>query len=56
MESLLKDDVALSEDIKILAEHEQARKESLFSEAFLEITKRLSMDEEYRKEISKQIS
>jgi hypothetical protein len=57
MESALKNDVELSEaEAKIFAEREQERKRKLFSEAFIEITKRLSVDEEYRKEISKQIS
>jgi hypothetical protein len=54
---LLKKDIKLSEEEeKIFAEREQARKEKLFSEAFLEVTKRLTLAEEYRKEISKQIS
>jgi hypothetical protein len=57
MEGLLKKDIKLSEEEKkIFAEREQAQKEELFSEAFLEITKRLTLDEEYRKEISKHIS
>jgi hypothetical protein len=57
MEALLRSDIKLSEEeVKIFAEREQARKEELFSGAFLEITKRLNVDEEYRKEISKQIS
>jgi hypothetical protein len=57
METLLKNEVKLSkEEEKIFAEQRQAQKEELFSEAFLEITKRLTLDEEYRKEISKQIS
>jgi hypothetical protein len=57
MENLLNDDVKLTEeDAIILAKQEQAKKEELFSRTILKVSKRLSEDEEYRKEISKMIS
>jgi hypothetical protein len=54
MESLLKDDVALSEEE--FNEREQTLQEKLISDAFFAAAKRLSKDKEYLEEISKQIS
>jgi hypothetical protein len=56
MESALKDDITLLEEINDSIDREQTPQEKLLSDTFIKVAKRLNEDKEYLEEISKHIS